>query len=716
MPRLAQRRVRQTTLAGLVLVLVAAAQAHAALPAARVTIALDRPLASFAPASALGAGLDGHGQGETAQIYTPANVRAMDAAGLRSISYRLRTELGVEAWHWNTRGRWSDPRRRQGYWTSSAQPGAPTEATYGYRLPRRGDTFDQANDDGFSRLDDGDPRTFWKSDPYLDPRFTQEPGVRHAQWIVVDLGRARPVDALELDWAAPYARRVRVDRWVGHGDPTYDTQLDGWRPFPHAAFRGRPGRQPLRLAAGPRRARWVRILLSDSSHTAPRGSRDVRDRLGFAVRELRLGRIRGGRLRDLLVHAPSNARQSPTYVSSTDPWHRARDRDPSTEQPSFQTVQASGLAHGLPLLVPVPVLYGTPADAAGELRYLHRLGIPLRGVELGEEPDGQLATPEDYGSLYAQFSRALRRADRRVPLGGPGFQSSLPDWSWWPNARGDHSWMHRFLAELRARGALARYDFFSFEWYPFDDVCGNVSAQLAKAPGLLASLLASQRRAGLPARFPTIVTEYGYSAYAAQAEVDLPGALLDADLVGSLLTDGGSAAYLYSPEPDVVMRETDGCSSWGNLTLLASDDQHRIRFPTAAFWASQMLTQDWTAPQDPADTLLTTHLGGPASVTAYALRRPDGSLSLLLLNKGASPLMASLGVVQGGGPRRALQGAAALTQLSRAQYAWHAAGARGFASPDGPPARSTAALGTAGHLVLPPLSLTVLRLPAAASD
>ena len=80
--------------------------------------------------------------------------------------------------------------------------------SYGYSLPRRGFTRNDGTDNvGFSRLTDGDVKTFWKSNPYLTERFTGESDALHPQWVVMDLAQVQQVNSIRIAWAEPYARR-----------------------------------------------------------------------------------------------------------------------------------------------------------------------------------------------------------------------------------------------------------------------------------------------------------------------------------------------------------------------------------------------------------------------------------------------------------------------------------------------------------------------------
>lgn len=693
---------------------------------ATLEIALDHPLAHFFPIQAIGGALDGRGHDEALPTYRPSNLRAMLGAGLGAVTYRLRTELGVQAWHFDAAGTWSEPARAQGYWTGASVPPKQAQAvSWGYALPRRGDTFDQAEDTGYSRLDDGSLGTFWKSNPYLASPFTHESDARHPQWVMIDLGEPRGVDAIRIAWAAPYATRFRVQHYVG-GPNAVALAPGHWVDFPQGSFRGGPGTQTLRLARAPLSVRFVRILLIASSHTAlaterrstgpsPFVEHDARDRLGYAIRELYIG-TSSTVFHDLLAHA-ANQGQTAIYTSSTDPWHTAADLNDSYEQPSFQTVLRSGLTRGQPLLVPVPVLYGTPRNAVAELRYLRALGARLRGVELGEEPDGQLISPEDYGALYVQFARAIRHAFPHLPLGGPGFASSIPDWEYWPNAHGDRSWTRRFVDYLQAHRAMRLLGFFSFEWYPFDDVCGAVAPRLERSSSMLRAVLAEQHREGVPHSLPIYVTEYGYSAYAGEAEVDMGGALFDADTVGTLLSEGVKAAYLYGYEPNAPIREARGCDTWGNLMLLREGMPGTSPRPVAAYWETRMLTHDWAqanAAERP-HTLYAVSLSGaeaaspsPTAVHAYALRRPDGRLAVLLIN--LDPARSYRMGIRLAGVRTStlLRGPLQQWTLSSTDYAWRAGGPAGAPGRDKPPTHRLIPDASAG-VELPPYSVTVLR-------
>ena len=108
----------------------------------------------------------------------------------------------------------------------------------------------------------------------------------------------------------------------------------------------------------------------------------------------------------------------------------------SGDQPGLDLFYTSGITRGLPAVIPVAMLYGTPEDSAAQMTYLKKRGYPVWYVEMGEEPDGQYMLPEDYGAFYLQWATALHRVDPNFKLGGPVFEGVTEDIKAWPDAQG----------------------------------------------------------------------------------------------------------------------------------------------------------------------------------------------------------------------------------------------------------------------------------------
>jgi len=682
-------------------VLHATGQPHAEATPREVNVVIgDRPIGSYDPRQAFGAGIDGHEQGDCERMLAPGNVRQMLAAGLGPVSCRLRTELAVEAWHWNPRGAWSDPRHQQGYWTSGAKPDPkhPILLSYGFKLPRRGDTLDEANDDGYSRLDDGDPKTFWKSNPYLAKPFTGESDACYPQWVVIDFGKPVPVNAIRIQWADPYATKFRVEYaskgrvyFGGHPGSLFSPV---WHTFSRGSItEGGGGDQFLKLAERPVKARYLRVWMTESSGTAIPGATDPRDHLGYAIREISAGEAGRFDFDDHVIHLPDK-KQTITYSSSTDPWHRAIDRDPKVEQPGIDLLKHCGITRGLPMMLAIPVLYDTPENAVGLATYARNSAIPVSRHELGEEPDGQRIDPKDFAALYAQVSRGIRNSVPVAVMGGPSFVTLDVEPGDDQTYRFDKRWWVRdFLGELRRRQQASDFRFLSFEWYPFDDVDGKETDQLPKSAGMLRRTMESMRCF----RLPLVISEFNYSVFPCRQEVDLAGALLNAETAAQFLCGGGDAAYYYGYEPNKL----EGSSgSWGNQLMLLEGSKGVT--PIATYHALRLVNYEWMDPRGGLHQVLQVRIAGDRKrmISAFAVKRPDGQISLLVINKGAKdPLKLR---VQGLGKNTRV-----LTSYSAKQYQWESAGASGHPLLNLKPSSVTVACDQA--ITIPPWSLVVLK-------
>jgi hypothetical protein len=398
------------------------------------------------------------------------------------------------------------------------------------------------------------------------------------------------------------------------------------------------------------------------------------------------------------------------WTSSDDPWHADADKvTGDQDQTGFDVIARSGLTRGLPAIYPVAVFYSTPQNAANEVRYLEKRGYPIAYIEMGEEVDGQYGLPEDYGALYVQFAKAIHAVDPRVKLGGPVFQGVARDVAVWKDASGDASWLHRFLAYLSKHRALHDFAFMSWEHYPYHncDSGAKRQADLLDEPSFVRRMVAQWRRDGVPASTPLLETENNFSPDGTGASQRLYGALWTADFFGASLASGVSYVTYYQGEPE-PLGWSDRCKTWGAYNPYIVDRAFNERAKGAAYYALRLLTQQWALPGDKLHGVypVTTSLGDrDALVTSYALERPDGTWSVLVVNKDSAARPVTIGF---GTKSAHFTGTVDVVTFGPKQYGWSGKGPADLPNPDKGLAYARIEAGS-GPYSVPPQSVTVFR-------
>jgi hypothetical protein len=699
------------TIAAIASALAPSGSAQAQEGVATVHVDTTHIINSFDPDRALGSSLDVLSRRDIDKVFTPHIVQESLSAGWGPITYRNNTELRMAAWHWTENGTWSDAANKSGYFTGSPELREPLRYILSYSLPHRG--FSTSGD----RPVQGPNLSYWKSNPYLTSKFTGESDARHPQWVVVDLKSEKPVSAVEIAWASPFATTYQVQYWVGKDALDFDEGPQGeWKTFPAGALsNAKGGTVTLPLSPAPVSTRFLRIWMTESSNTCDvHGSSDLRNCVGYAIQEIHAGTV-GTNGAFTNVTQGETGRNAPSYcTSSIDPWHSAADANASGggQHSGFDVFFTSGLTNDLPAMIPVTMLYGTPDDAAAQIAYIEKRGYPISYVEMGEEPDGKHALPEDYGALYLQWAAAIHKVDPKLKLGGPVFEGVNEDIRVWPDAQGRTSWMGRFVDYLKAHGRLADLAFMSFEHFPFE-TCKITWKSLYQEPQLMKHILQVWRQDGVPEDVPLMVTESSVAAGLTGPMSTIWGALWLADSIGSFF-EGGGNAYYHSPiQPQSIQNTCLGYASWSNFV---SDRDYNINGYAAFYWAAHMINLEWAAHRTGIHHMFRASTGikdsdGNVLVTSYAVQRPDGNWSLMLVNRDESnPHTVRVAFEDFKSKRSvAFSGPVRLISFGSEQYVWNNDGPNSHADPDGPPVGMTIAGGPQATFSLPKASITVVR-------
>jgi hypothetical protein len=681
----------------------------------RVDTNPDHVINSFDPDSALGSSIDVLSRIDINKVFTPDIIQEVLSAGWGPLTYRNNTELRMAAWHWNANGTWSDAAHQSGYFTGSTELKEPLRNILAYALPHRG--FATSGDRPMA----GPNLTYWKSNPYLTSKFTGESDAFHPQWVVVDLQAEKPVSAVRIAWANPYATKYQVEYWAGTDALNFDAGPKGqWKVFSGGAVNNaKGGTAALKLSNATISARYLRVLMTESSNTCDEhGPEDVRNCVGYTIQEIHAGTVdMSGRFVEV-AKAPTE--KLTTYcVSSIDPWHSAEDVNDSGsyQHTGFDLLFTSGITNNLPAMLPVTMLYGTPDDAAAQIAYIEQRGYDLGYVEMGEEPDGKHAMPEDYGALYIQWATAIHKVDPKLKLGGPVFEGVNEDITLWPDAAGKVSWMGRFVDYLKAHHRLDDLAFVSFEHYPFEP-CDITWKTLYTEPQLMKHILQVWRNDGVPKNVPLMVTENHLAAQLTGPMTTIFAALWLADNVGSFF-EGGGAAFYHSPiQPQDIHNTCEGWASWSNFV---ADENYNIKGYTSPYFAAQMINREWVQHRSGIHRMFASSADikdaeGNALVTSYAVHRPDGNWSLMLVNRDENNSHVIRVNFSGGHRDGSFEGELSLATFGSEQYVWINDGPNSHADPDGPIVARTVNANSQSTFTLPKASVTVLRGKVPALD
>ena len=140
---------------------------------------------------------------------------------------------------------------------------------------------------------------------------------------------------------------------------------------------------------------------------------------------------------------------------------------------------------------------------------------------------------------------------------------------------------------------------------------------------------------GVPKDVPLMVTENHLAAQLTGPMTTIFAALWLADNVGSFF-EGGGAAFYHSPiQPQGIQSSCLGWASWSNFV---SNEHYDIKGYTSPYFAAHMINLEWVQHRAGVHTMFNSSSDikdseGNVLVTTYAVHRPDGNWSLMLVNR-----------------------------------------------------------------------------------
>jgi hypothetical protein len=218
---------------------------------------------------------------------------------------------------------------------------------------------------------------------------------------------------------------------------------------------------------------------------------------------------------------------------------------------------------------------------------------------------------------------------------------------------------------------------------------------------------------GLPKSIPIMVTESHISWRLTGPMSTIFAALWLADNIGSFFEAGG-AAFFHSPiQPQPVNNTCLGWATWSNFV---ADRDYNITGYTSPYFAARMINLEWVQHRSGVHHMFHASTDikdseGNVLVTSYAVHRPDGNWSLMLVNRDETNPHTVRVVLEDLKSKRkgSFSGPVSFVTFGSEQYVWKNDGPNSRPDPDGPPVGKILPGGPQATYTLPKASITVLR-------
>jgi alpha-L-arabinofuranosidase len=579
-----------------------------------------------------------------------------------------------DVYHWNSNGTYD----KEGHWVPNDTEYSPSKLEKDCTLKFHA-----------SRALDGKDDTVWQSNPETD--------FPDAQWLYVDLAEKTAVDQVQIVWgdvadhAYPYAKVFSVQCWdpkEGRQWMVYGADKDAWIDV-KADVKGKGGRQEVKFAST--QTQHVRLLLKGSS--AGKGGT-------YTVAEFQV--LANGK-------PVSLASWSPIMASSTSNISAGMDSRDIVGFDKFMDFLGSFTPKAQALVI-VNFGSGTPQEAAAWVHYANKVKhYGIQYWEIGNEVGGNWecggpVNNADYARRYILFYEAMKAEDptiRIMPNVGATDASQLYD---------GVACLKTFVDRL-AKDKKEKYlDLFSIHQYPNWDQ--TVPALLESPKTDMASLAVTIKNqlSDYPALadVPVWISEFNTSDHVKPHDISvhIDNGLWLATYLGEFIRNFGPRAFATMwdvTNGGSAINKVDG-GDHGYLQAEGGPYQYQER---ADYWSMTQLTNHWAIPGDDRDHQLVEATCDASSLAVYADARPDGKLSLLVVNKSPENEVKATLKIRGFKP----DAKAEAWSFDSTNYKWNTDKEPYHADPDLPPTLHTLKkVSSEFKYTFTPYSITVLQL------